>query len=37
MRETGTIPVGKQQDTEQQFLNVTPTPAPSMNCLLPLT
>lgn len=32
VQETGTILVEKQ-DTEQQFLNLAPTPSPSMGCL----
>lgn len=35
-QETGTIPAGKQQDTEQQFFNLTPAPSLSTGCALPL-
>lgn len=30
----GTIPVGNQQDTEQQFSNLTPAPSRGMSCVL---
>lgn len=35
MQETGTIPAGKQQDTEQQFLNVTLSPCPQHELFAP--